>query len=91
MNNAEQYVLLWSARQNALHVETLDRMLASNRSACADGRACDYIVLLIGARAEVEAGAEKLRATLIERERRRKATDWPLPAMRADSDMGVTA
>ena len=91
MNTADQWVLLWSARQNALHVETLDRMLASNRTACAEGRACDYVVLFIASRAEVEAGAEKLRPTLIERELRRKATDWPLPPMRSAADMSVPA
>lgn len=64
----ERWVLLWSQRQNALHIETLDTMYTNNRNAYRDNRAGDYRLLLIGTREEVDATAESLRNTIANRE-----------------------
>ena len=71
--NSERWVLLWSQRQNALHVETLERHASSNREAYADNRAGDYRLLLVGTRDEVEATAAAIRPTLAQRESLRAA------------------
>lgn len=63
----EQYVLLWSQAQNALHVEPLARCITLNRQAYADNRPGDYRLLLVGTRSEVEATASSIRPTLIAR------------------------
>lgn len=69
----EQYVLLWSRRQNALHIETLERHTSVNRQAYADNRPGDYRLLLIGTRAEVESTEASIRPTLIKRDALRTA------------------
>ena len=63
----EQWVLCWSQRQNALHVETLERHASSNREAYAENRAGDYRLLLVGSRDEVDATANSIRATMAQR------------------------
>lgn len=42
------HVLLWSRSQQALSLETHERMLERNRSAYAGNVACDYVMLFIG-------------------------------------------
>ena len=69
----EQYVLLWSQAQNALHVEPLARCITLNRQAYADNKPGDYRLMLIGTRAEVEATAASIRPTLIARDALRVA------------------
>lgn len=64
----EQFVLLWSQAQNALHVEPLARCITLNRQAYADNRPGDYRLLLVGTRAEVETTADSIRPTLIARD-----------------------
>lgn len=64
----EQWVLLWSQRQNALHVETLDRHTSLNRTAYAENRPGDYRLLLAGTRAEVDTTAASIRPTMEHRE-----------------------
>lgn len=65
--NAGKWVLLWSQRQNALHVETLDRHIQANLQACGDDQAGDYRLLVIGPRAEVDSAADRLRRGLFGR------------------------
>ncbi len=67
-DNTEQWVLLWSQRQNALHIEPLEHMLKMNRQAYRDNKGGDYRLMLIGARAEVDATADSLRSTMAQRE-----------------------
>jgi len=67
----EQWVLAWSQRQNALHVETLERHMQLNREACVDNRPGDYRLLRIGTRAEVDATANSIRPAL------RRAAEFP--------------
>jgi len=67
----EQYVLLWSQRQNALHTETLEKHTSLNRAAYADNEPGDYRMLLVGTRAEVDATAASIRQTLVQREANR--------------------
>lgn len=65
MNQAtEVYVLLWSQRQGALHVETLDDHLQANRRAVLNNTPGDYRAVHMGNRAEVDAWAELLRPKL---------------------------
>ena len=60
----EQFVLLWSQSQNALHIETLAKHASLNRAAYADNTPGDYRLLLAGSRAEVEATAASIRPTM---------------------------
>ena len=63
----EQWALLWSQQQNALHVETLAQHCSANRQAYADNRSGDYRMLLVGTRGEVDATAASIRPTLATR------------------------
>lgn len=64
----EQWVLLWSKDQNALHVEPLERMLSSNREAYKNNRRCGYVPIYIGERGHVDAAAAFCHSTLLNRE-----------------------
>lgn len=64
----EQFVLLWSHRQNALHIETLDRHASLNRASYAANTPGDYRLLLVGTRAEIDATAASTRQTMLQRE-----------------------
>ncbi|WP_295539246.1 hypothetical protein [uncultured Pseudacidovorax sp.] len=66
------WVLLWSQSQNALHVEPLERMIAANRAAYTDDRRMDYVPLVIGERAQVDATATACRHTIMDRAERRE-------------------
>jgi hypothetical protein len=65
---SEQWVLLWSQKQNATHIERLEDMLSSNRKAYRDNRKCDYLPIFIGERGHVEAAALHCSSTLMGRE-----------------------
>lgn len=65
---AEQWVLLWSQAQNALHVETLAQHASTNRQAYAENRPGDYRMLWVGTRADVHATATSIRPTLMQRD-----------------------
>lgn len=67
-NTPEQWALLWSHKQNALHIEPLERMFSMNRQAYRDNKGGDYRLLLIGTRADVDATADSLRSTMARRE-----------------------
>lgn len=58
------WVLLWSYEQSALHIEPMERMFELNRIACLKNRGGDYRPLMLGAREEVEAYADKVRAVI---------------------------
>jgi hypothetical protein len=64
----EQWVLLWSHKQNALHIEPLSLMFTNNRNAYRDNRGGDYRLLLIGTREEVDATCDSMRSTMANRE-----------------------
>lgn len=64
----DQFVLLWSQCQNALHIEPLAKHTSLNRAAYADNAPGDYRLLLIGTRIEVDATAASIRPTLEQRE-----------------------
>lgn len=66
--DAGMWVLLWSHRQNAFHIEPLQVMLSNNRAAYADNKGGDYRVLHIGYLEDVEATAGACRATLAGRD-----------------------
>lgn len=61
------HVLLWSKRQNALHIEPVETMISSNRRAYRDNRSCDYIVLALGPIEEMHKTADACRGTLMGR------------------------
>lgn len=65
------HVLLWSQRQNALHIETLDQHLSLNRQAYRDNQGGDYRVMFIGTREEVDNAATALRNTISDRSKHR--------------------
>jgi len=64
----EQWALLWSCAQNALHVETLAQHTSTNRQDYAENRPGDYRLLLVGTRAEVDATAASIRPTMVQRD-----------------------
>ena len=68
-----EYVLLWSARQNALHIQTVATMLESNRIAYREAIPCDYVPLVIGSRELVDATADNLRGTMAQRQTEKAA------------------
>lgn len=49
----DQWTLLWSQQQNALHIETLSETFNINRRACMHNKPGDYRVLMIGCREDV--------------------------------------
>jgi hypothetical protein len=63
----QQWVCLWSARQNSLHVETLDAMLQSNARALGENRSNDYVPVAIGSKDLAEAWANRIRGVLATR------------------------
>ena len=66
--NQGLWVLLWSRQQNAFHVEQLDSMLRTNRTAYSENKPGDYRVLHIGYREDVDGLADSCRGTLKSRE-----------------------
>ena len=58
------YVLEWSKRDNAFHVDELARSLSSNRDAYRDDAERDYIPLYVGTLQEVQDAADAARHTL---------------------------
>lgn len=65
---SKQFVLCWSKSQNAVHIESLEDMLSSNRAAYKDNRATDYIPLYVGDKALIDSAAGFCHATLVGRE-----------------------
>lgn len=65
----EQWVLLWSQRQNALHIEPLEKLLSLNRESYRDNEPVYYAPIAVGSLAEMQAAADNIRPTLIQRER----------------------
>lgn len=56
--------LLWSKRQNTLHIEPLAETCKQGARACSENRPCDYIVIFAGTRDECSAIADSVRPTL---------------------------
>lgn len=75
MPEANDFALLWSQSQCALHIEPLADMLSENRSAYADNRRRDYVPIHIGPRDECEEAAEGIRSTMRQRQERRGALE----------------
>lgn len=65
---SEQWVLLWSQSQNAIHVERLEDCLSKNRQAYQDNRRSDYVPIYVGERGNVSAAASHCSNTLLDRE-----------------------
>ena len=59
--------LLWSQRQNALHIEPFEDTLSKNRQAYTDNRGGDYRLLFVGPKEDVEKAADAIRHTLRDR------------------------
>ena len=64
---ARPYVLLWSASQNAVKVQTLERCMSETRADYTANLPGDFRTLLVGTKAEVDATAASIRPTLIAR------------------------
>lgn len=65
---SQQWVLLWSQRQNSIHIQPLEECLSKNRQAYKDNRPPDYVPLFVGERAPVTAAASHCSGTLLDRE-----------------------
>lgn len=72
------WVLEWSQRQNAFHIQRLDKTLSFNRRLYAEDKNClnDYRVIHVGEKDTCEAMANACRQTL--RDREPNATRTPL-------------
>jgi hypothetical protein len=62
------WALLWSQRQNALHIETIEATLSANRQAYANNAPGDYRVLFIGPKELVHGAADAMRNTMAARQ-----------------------
>lgn len=61
------HVLLWSQRQNALHVEETEAMLSANRKAYRENRPMDYVAMCFGTLEQCQTTANNLHGTLTAR------------------------
>jgi hypothetical protein len=65
-----QYVLEWSKKQNAFHIQPVEKTLASNQQKfIEDGQINDYHVLFVGEKQTCETMAENWRERLTMRSR----------------------
>lgn len=62
------HVLLWSQRQNALHIESVEEMLAAGRRAYGENRSSDYVPIAMGEKDAMHQVADSIRCTLAARE-----------------------
>ena len=71
MKTSELWVLEWSQRQNALHIQQIHKTLDFNRKLYVDNKkaANDYRVVHIGSRADCEAMAASCRQTMEARDK----------------------
>lgn len=67
------WALLWSKRQNCLHIEPVDEWLSKNRSAYRDERdLMDYHPVYIGSKELCHATADSARQTITNRDKARQ-------------------
>jgi hypothetical protein len=64
LDTKDVWVLSWCQQASILHIETLDQMLTGHIKAFGDDRNLQYIPLLIGDRAVIDAAAEEARPTV---------------------------
>jgi hypothetical protein len=68
----DQWVLLWSKRQNCLHIEPVDNWLSKNRVAYRDeATLADFHPIYIGAKELCHQTADSVRSTITARETQR--------------------
>lgn len=61
----EQWTLLWSKKQNALHIEPVEHWLSKNRTAYRDDAyLADYHPIYIGSKETCQATADAVRFTI---------------------------
>lgn len=77
-----EFNLLWSAKQNAFHVERVADTLKNNLNAFHTGRHTDYVTLLVADWDQCCAEADRLRPLLAQRERIKAAAAAVIDAMR---------
>ena len=65
---SDQWVLEWSKRQNAFHIQEVAGMVEKNLNAMLNNQGGDYIVLCVGTRGEVDKQADRFRHYLMQRE-----------------------
>ena len=65
---SKQWVLEWSKRQNAFHIQEAGRAIESNLQAMVSERVCDYITVMIGSREDCDKTADRFRHYLKKRE-----------------------
>lgn len=70
------WALLWSQRQNALHIEPLDATLSANRQAYTLDSPGDYRILFIGQKELVHGAADAMRNTMADRQSSRTSLQW---------------
>ncbi len=65
------YVLVWSKKENALRIESMEQMLSRNREAYRDDSGNDFLPIATGDMPTLLMAAESVRRTLAERETER--------------------
>lgn len=78
----ETWNLLWSAKQNAFHIESMNDTLGKNLDAFFAKRHTDYVTLFVGTFDECYEQADHYRPMLDERERIRAVADAVIDAIK---------
>ena len=69
----QTHVLLWSQSQCAMHIESVHEMLQTNATALVQDRRMDYVPIVFGTSEACHDAADRVRATLRERQERKVA------------------
>ena len=69
----QTHVLLWSHSQCAMHIETVQEMLQTNATALVQDRRMDYVPIVFGTSEVCHEAADRVRATLRDRQERKVA------------------
>tara|TARA_R110000782_G_scaffold268695_1_gene365630 strand:- start:57 stop:275 length:219 start_codon:yes stop_codon:yes gene_type:complete len=64
----DNWVLEWSKRQNAFHIQEEQRAVEKNLNNLLNNEGSDYITLCIGSRTKCDRAADKYRHYLMDRE-----------------------
>jgi len=74
--SSDLYVLEWSQKQGATHVQPFEKTMSVNRLAYRENKpVSDYIPLAIGSRDDMLIASESMRQTLVKRSQARPAAE----------------
>lgn len=70
MDIPDIWVLEWSQRQNAFHIQRAQSAMETNLNSLLSNNKTDYITVMIGSREKCDAVADKARHYIKEREKK---------------------